>query len=198
MTYEPLDDLTEELLTAEDYKLAGDFEHALELLEDILSRHPDSIPAYEELAENELQLKRIDRATKAAKHALSLDPGSAIAKYVLGFIASQTDDWKKAITLLQEANKRRPNHPEILRCLGFTLFFRAGEHMQGVVTMERALNLEPENAQILCDLGLAYLHLKNFNKASALFERAVALEPDNTRATECIRAYEEMRKKAKV
>ncbi len=191
-------ELTALLSSAEEYKLSGEHEKALAILEEMLTHVPDDVDALEELAENELLLRRFPRATKAARRALDLDPQSAIAQYVLGYIAAFGREWKEAVELLQRANKRRPNHPEILRCLGFTLFFGMGEHMQGVVTMERALNLEPDNAQILCDLGLAYVHLRNFGKATSLFERALMIDPDNARVQECVKTCEEMRKKMRV
>ena len=86
---------------------------------------------------------------------------------------------------MQEANTSEPNDPEILRCLGWSLF-SLGEEIKGLVTLERALNLETENPLTLCDLGVVSLKLQNYPKAISLLERALEIDPTNERARECL------------
>ncbi|MBI1934411.1 hypothetical protein HYS30_01965, partial [Candidatus Peregrinibacteria bacterium] len=57
---------------------------------------------------------------------------------------------------------------------------------QGVVTLERALNLEDSNTHTLCDLGEVYLTLRCIPKARSLFLRALDIDPGNERAREGI------------
>ena len=97
----------------------------------------------------------------------------------------------EAVTFLQRANALKSNCSEILRCLGWALFCD-GKRTQGIVTLERALNLDHESTLTLCDLGIAYLQLKHTSKARALFLRALDLEPHNVRARECFQALERM------
>jgi Flp pilus assembly protein TadD len=99
------------------------------------------------------------------------------------------------MTHLKEANRLKPNNPEILRCLGWVLF-NINQRPQGVVTLERSLNLDRDNTLTLCDLGVAYLELKNFSKARALFGRALDLDPTNPRARECVSVVEKMERGA--
>jgi Flp pilus assembly protein TadD len=94
---------------------------------------------------------------------------------------------------LRKANSLKSNNAEILRCLGWALF-NSGQKAQGIVTLERALNLDSESALTLCDLGVSYLQVQNFAKARALFGRALDLEPDNPRAKECMEAVERLMK----
>jgi len=94
------------------------------------------------------------------------------------------------VTALRRANTLQSNNPEILRCLGWALFMD-GQYAQGIVTLERALNLDPDSVLILCDLGMEYLQMKNLPKARALFTRALEIEPKNHRAQECLRAVEQ-------
>lgn len=182
----PNDDIIGHLLDqAEQMKLDARHEEALVILEEILAKDPNNIIALEEIADNELSLERYDRAEIAANRALSLDSGSFDAHYVLGFVASVREEWDKSVDSLKISNRLEPNNPEILRCLGWSLF-SAGKTLEGVVTLERALNLEDANPLILCDLGVVYLKMKQFPKARALLERALEIDPQNLRVKECL------------
>lgn len=176
---------------AEELKLQGEHEEALLLLEHLLQDDPENVAALEEVADNELNLENFDRARAAAQRALHLDALSYTAHYILGYILSHEEKWEEALTHLKEANRLKANNPEILRCLGWALF-RGGQRPQGIVTLERALNLDRESVYTLCDLGVVHLELKNFKKAKALFQRALDLEPDNVRAQECVQAAERL------
>ncbi len=181
----------ERLEQAEQLKLSGRHAEALVLLEELLMEDPANVAALEEVADNELSLEHYDRAETAATQALSFDDQSYTASYIIGFLRSQQGQWQEAIERLRLANRFKPNNPEILRCLGWALF-NGGQRPQGVVTLERALNLESDSTLTLCDLGVAYLDMQNFGKAKALFLRALDLDPENPRAKECVAAVERM------
>jgi tetratricopeptide (TPR) repeat protein len=181
---------------AEQLKLTGKHEEALMILENLLLDDPSNVSALEEVADNELSLERYDRAEVAANQSIALDAGSYTGHYILGFIRSHQEKWEEALSRLREANKLKPNNPEILRCLGWVLF-NMNQKPQGIVTLERSLNLDHDNTLTLCDLGVAYLEMRNFGKARALFLRALDLDPTNPRAKECVSAVERLQKEAK-
>lgn len=185
--------ILERLEEAEKFKLEGMHKEALEILEKLLIEDPENISALEEVADNELSLEHYGRARNAAKRAASLDRKSYTGYYILGFLHSIKEEWGEALELLQKANRLKPNNPEILRCLGWALF-SSGQRTKGIVTLERALNLDSENPLTLCDLGVSHLQLQNFEKAKSLFLRALDLDPTNTRAKECIEAVERLAK----
>jgi Tfp pilus assembly protein PilF len=179
------------LAQAELLREEGRYQEAILLLEHLIAELPDDVEALEELADNELSLEHFDRAKIAATRALTLDPKSAAAHYVLGLIASQEEEWELSAESLKTANTLSPNHPEILRCLGWTLFHN-GSEIQGMVTLERSLNLDPENPLALCDLGVICLKQKDATKAKALLKRALDVDPLNTRAQECFEMVSEI------
>lgn len=186
-------DILERLEQAEQLKLSGKHHEAIAILEDLLLEDPTNVSALEEIADNELSLERFDRAEAAAQQSIDMDASSYTGHYILGFIRSSERKWEDSLKHLKEANKLKPNNPEILRCLGWVLF-NMGQRPQGVVTLERALNLDSDSTLTLCDLGVAYLDLKNFAKAKALFLRALDLDPTNPRAKECIAAVDRFEK----
>lgn len=186
MYSEPLsDDTLDALERAEQLKLQGKHEDAIALLEELLTENPANVPALEELADNELSLDHYARAEAAAERAITLDQGSYMGHYIVGFLRSQECKWAESLTELALANKLRANNPEILRCLGWALL-RNGQRPEGVVTLERSLNLDSDNALTLCDLGVAHLEMQNIPKARLLFQRALELDPQNERARECV------------
>ena len=193
MPFDDASDTVERLELAEQLKLDSKYADALLILEQLLLEDPENVAALEEIADNELSLAHYQRAETAAKRAVSLSKESYTGVYILGFLRSREHVWAEAVTHLKTANALRPNNAEILRCLGWALF-NAGEQASGVVTLERALNLESESALTLCDLGVAYLQLRNISKAKILFERALDVEPGNARARECIEAAEKLLK----
>jgi tetratricopeptide (TPR) repeat protein len=184
-------DTVERLERAEQLKLEGKHQEALEILEELMLEDPENVPALEEIADNELSLNRYDRAEAAALQAIALDHDSYTGYYILGFLSSRREEWKQAISHLRTSNMLKPNNAEILRCLGWALF-NASERSQGIVTLERALNLDPESTLTLCDLGVAYLQVRDFTKAKTLFERSLDLDPENARAKECLAAVEKL------
>lgn len=186
--------IVERLERAEQLKLSGEHRDALALLEELVWEDPSNVSALEEIADNELSLDHFDRAEAAASQAVALDACSYTGHYILGFLHSHASRWDAALSSLREANRLRANHPEILRCLGWALF-RKGQRISGLVTIERALNLECDNVLILCDLGVCHLELRHFSKARALFERAIDLEPDNARVRECIAVLSHLEKR---
>ncbi len=177
--------ISQALEQAETLKVDGKYAEALSILEGILAIDPGNIVALEEIADNELSLDHYDRAAAAAKQAISLDPKSYMSHYILGFIASHFEDWSTSIQELKIANDFKQNNEEILRCLGWALF-SSGKISEGLVTLERALNLDAENPLVLCDLGVVYLRLQEFSKARALFQRSLDIDPSNSRAMDCL------------
>lgn len=181
--------IIERLERAEQLKIAGAHQEALMVLENLLIEDPENVPALEEIADNELSLEHYERAATAAKQAIELDDHSYTGHYILGFLASQKDNWNQAVEHFRKANKMKSNNAEILRCLGWSLF-NAGNRAQGIVTLERSLNIDDANALCMCDLGVAYLQTQHTSKAKALFRRALELDPDNQRVRECVQAVE--------
>jgi Flp pilus assembly protein TadD len=188
---DPSSTVLERLEQAERLKLDAKHSDALVILEQLLLEDPENVSALEEVADNELSLGHYERAETAASRAVALDPESYTGEYILGFLRSREERWRESAAHLCKANHLKSNNPEILRCLGWALF-NAGERAQGVVTMERALNLDSESTLTLCDLGVAYMHVRHVAKAKALFLRALDIEPGNPRACECVQMLEKL------
>ncbi len=188
------DDIARALNSIEELKMNGRHEESISEAERLLFDNPDCVEALEEIADNYVSLDKFEKAKKACERALKLDEKSYTAKYILGFIHSQKQQWKQAVEYLKSSNTIHGNNPEILRCLGWALF-NGGKRTQGVVILERSLNLDPENSLTLCDLGICYMQMKNFDKSIQLLKKAMQLDPHNRRVQDCFEAANAFRNK---
>lgn len=183
----------DKLAESEKYKSKGNNKKALEIAKSILSKDPGCIPAAEEVVDNLLSLEDFNEAKKVSNFIIKKNTHSYIAYYSLGFILLTNQKNKEALDYLKKANMYCPNNPEILRCLGWSLFHN-NEKLKGLVTLERALNLRNDDVLILCDLGVCLLNEHIFNKSITLFEQALSLEPNNARAKECLKSAKKLKK----
>ena len=110
------------LKIADEKKLMGLHDEAIAICEDILCDDLDCNEAFEEIGDNYLSLRQFDKAIVALKQAKRVSPQSANAHYLLGFAYSVINEWKESIYELEIADSLEPNHPEILRCLGWSVF----------------------------------------------------------------------------
>jgi len=83
------------LQRAEDLKIAGKHQKAIEVLQRVLVRDPECVEAIEEVADNLLSLDEFEKAENVAQFVLSLDSKSFIANHVLGFLEIHRGNWKK-------------------------------------------------------------------------------------------------------
>lgn len=173
------------LAQAEDAKLVGDFDTAVKLLQKLIMHEPDCFEAYEELGDNFLSMKKFDKAEKALREAIRLAPESANGHYLLGFLFSQQQKWTASVRELQTADSQSPNHPEILRCLGWGYHNQNRKSAQGLALLERSKNLSPDDPNILCDLGICYMNSKQRERAQQSFKRVIEIAPESDQAREC-------------
>ena len=87
---------------------------------------------------------------------------------------------------MEESDQIERNHPEILRCLGWS-YFHSGNRKRGLIVLERALNLNVNDCLILCDLAVCYLHEKSFDRTIELLNRAVHIDPNNEKVHQCLK-----------
>ncbi len=175
---------------ADGLKFDGKHEEAIKICEQILAEDPDYVDAYEEIGDNFISLNQLTKAEKALRKAIELDPKSANAAYLSGFLYSCRRDWENSITLLEKADDLKPNHPEILRCLGWS-YAMSGDRGKGIILLERARTLSPDDVFVLTDLGVCYLNEKNIGKALPIFRHVLEIDPDNEKARDCLIIVEE-------
>jgi len=57
------------------------------------------------------------------------------------------------------------------------IYYDKGDFAEAIPWYEEALKLQPENTDILVDLGVCFREMKAYNRALELFDRALKLDP---------------------
>lgn len=188
-------DILEMLEAAEALKNEQEFEEAIKILQAIVIEYPDCVEAYEEIGDNYMSLREIEKAEKALRHALKLNAHSANSHYLLGFLFSLQHKWSHSVEELQKADHLFPNHPEILRCLGWAIY-NCNRQSQGIAVLERSQNLSPNDINIMCDLGVCYMTSSKVDLAKNIFEKVVKAAPNSEQAKECKMFIELLKKQS--
>jgi tetratricopeptide (TPR) repeat protein len=123
------------------------------------------------------QLGRLDAAARVYQSVLAGEPGHPDALHLLGVVALQKGDYRRAADQISQAIARKPgmadyhaNLAEALRSLG--QLDRAAD------CCRTALRLEPRSAAAANTLGLVLLSQGRNEEALAQFREALRLKPD--------------------
>ena len=155
----------------------GDWEGTAELLRDNLEDCADdpAVHCWLGVAERELGLG--GAAYECFKRALSLDPEDP---YVLatagnGIAAFDDPDAERALRVAAVTAPRLP----LARMLYGAYLSREGLLDQAVQELRAARDLDPDDAEIMYELGVAYALFGRWDEAADAFSDAVRLDPDN-------------------
>lgn len=113
------------------------------------------------------------------KRALDLAPKVSQGEQMLihWLADAQENNYLPAIATMNDLLVKYPQDPRVAFLAGDWLNGQQ-RYEQSIVVLERAVTLHPKYAAALNDLGYAYAHVGNFEKAFAAMDRYVALEPD--------------------
>src|SRR5439155_17149095 len=79
---------------------------------------------------------------------------------------------------LETARERAPNDGGVLEAVG--LLERAqGRIQDALVTLKKAADVDPLNAEIWIELAITYAGLRQFDEAHLMVDRALAITPDD-------------------
>jgi TolB-like protein/Tfp pilus assembly protein PilF len=162
---------------------------AIELLDEAVKRDPSFFDAYCQLAYAHEQLYatsgsdhtpgRLALAEAALQAATRLRPDAAETH--LGraqYLYYGLRDYAGALAELEIARRGLPNDPRLFELTGYILR-RRGQQQEGLRNLERAVELDPRNFDILQQISLSYQHLGRYAEAIAALDRALAIVPAN-------------------
>ena len=120
-----------------------------------------------------------EKATEAARKAITLDDNNSDAHCVLCFISLARREHEKAIAEAKRAIALNPNHADAYNILGLSLFF-SDRPVESIGFLKKAIRLNPFPRSIyLVNLGNAYCATGQYEEAIESFKKGIKREPDN-------------------
>ncbi len=126
------------------YEREGSVDKAVALYQAAIKANPNSVKAMANLAR--LFSTRPDQTAKAlelAKAAYKLAPEDAVVSHTLGRLAYQTGDYKWAVSLLRETERKQPRDPGLLYDLAVAAY-GMGQVADARSAMRRAVECGPD------------------------------------------------------
>src|SRR5947208_4002542 len=166
-----------------------DVRKAIELLDEAVKRDPAFFDAYCQLAYAHEYLygqtgsdhtpTRLALAEAAVQAATQLRPDAAETHLARAqYLYYGLRDYAGALAELGIARRGLPNDPRLVELTGYILR-RRGQHEEGLQNLQRAVELDPRNFDILQQIALSYQFLGRYADSIAAMDRALAIVPDS-------------------
>ncbi len=169
-------------------EIQGRFGEAIGAYQRSLSLAPNVAILYLSIARNYRALGNYDAAIIQYQRALQLEPGRADLQAELGntlYLMHQTYvrpvDLERAIVVLEQATKNSPDYAPAWAYLGLAYYAR--RNYEGVIeTLPKAIELGATKVDYYNVLGLSYFYMDECDKAMPLFQRTLAIDPNDVSA----------------
>jgi Flp pilus assembly protein TadD len=155
------------------FSRSGAHAQAISVLSDALRARPQDEDLLYELAAAYQRSGDTSQALASMRQVLTLNPRNASALNFIGYtLADRGEQLDEAERLIRSALALQPNSGAYLDSLGW-LQFRRGDYAHAADTLERAVELDPEEPTILEHLGDAYGGTRRRQEAAMAYRRAL-------------------------
>ena len=169
-----------EIGRAEALRKNGNYEGAIEVLRAMSRSYPDMPGIYVSLGDTLRQSEQTQDANDAYSMALDLfdanDPARWFVYYTRAITHHQLDQWEQAESDFRSALQFRPDQPQVLNYLGYSLVERGEKLDEALDMIERAVAVQPQNGAIVDSLGWVLFQTGQYEDAVGHLENAAALE----------------------
>lgn len=169
------------LLLADLFIRTGDAPSAIQVLNDLLLKHPDMGRIYLLLGASHQSLGQLDQALNDYAKLGQLDPKSPQSPYLTGLIHLKQKNREAAIRSFTQASTVAPGFTLPLAQL-VSIDLNAHQVTQALARIDRAIALTSESGPLCYLRGQIYLSMGSPEKAEAAFRRAIDLEPESISA----------------
>jgi tetratricopeptide (TPR) repeat protein len=170
-----------ELGRAEALVNSGNPEAAIEVLRQLARSHPDIPVVHVTLGDTLRRQERFAEATAAYDTAIGLldtpQENQWPVFFARGITHERQDRWPEAEADFRKALELRPDQPQVLNYLGYTMVELQINLDEALDMIERAVAGEPDSGYIVDSLGWILYRLGRYDEALIHMERAVELMP---------------------
>jgi len=158
----------------------GKADAAIEVLEQLSRSHPELAVGQTEIGDLQRTAKDFEHAAVAYSKALELTPEGDRSEWFLhyarGIAYEQLDDWPNAEADFRKALELRPDQPQVLNYLGYSMVEKKMNLDEALDMIERAVEARPDSGYIIDSLGWVLYRLGRYAEAVEPMEKAVQLE----------------------
>jgi cytochrome c-type biogenesis protein CcmH len=128
--------------------------------------------------------------TRQLAERMAANPDDPVGWLMLGRAYKALAQYPEALKALQEADRRRPNEPEILAELAEALGMQGGRKLEGepLRLLERALKIDPNHPKSLTLAGAAAFEAKDYKRAIGYWERLQRQLPPDSEMAQALQA----------
>ncbi|WP_306419248.1 tetratricopeptide repeat protein [Loktanella sp. Alg231-35] len=170
-----------ELGRADVLRKAGRDDAAIEVLEALARSYPNLPQVFATKGDNLRYADRYTEARDAYTRALDLYDDTNAAKwfvfYTRGITNHKMDHWPAAEADFRAALALRPDQPQVLNYLGYSLVERGEKLDEALGMIETAAAARPDNGAIIDSLGWVMFQIGRYDEAVGHLEQAASLEP---------------------
>lgn len=160
------------------YTATGKYAEAIAELNRALSLAPNSDYAYRGLGRAYLSAGNGPKAIEMYQKAIELNPYFWVGHNSLGNAYFQLGDYQRALQAFQQVTVLEPDMSVGYENVG-NVYLQEGEFEKCIPYFQKALQIQAFGSTY-SNLGIAYFYLKQYPNSAAMFEKAVALEPNDT------------------
>jgi len=161
----------------------GNYNEAIELFKKVIEDYPDAFIVNMSVGDSYFNLEDYAKAEEYYLKVLENDPENHDVKVAIGNCYSNQGDNDKALEWYKKIEIENIKDPVVLYNIG-TFFFNSSQVQDAVVYFKKALELKEDFLDVIYQLGLAYLSLRNKTAALAEFEKYLIYDSDSERAVQ--------------
>ncbi len=170
-----------ELGRADALDAAGQDQAALQVLENLMRRFPDSPLAFMGYADLSRRAEDYDKAIAAYSQAIDLFAAQDQSRWGLHYARAisyeRSDQWPAAERDFRKALALNPDQPQVLNYLGYSLIEQRTNLDEALDMIDRAIRQSPDSGYIVDSMGWGLYRLGRFQEALPYMERAAELMP---------------------
>ena len=161
------------------YQESGDTANSQALMADLRDHYPAQLPLLYAAEAEMLSEENPEAALTLLDEALGELPDSVELLYARALASERLDQLDRTEADLRRILTLRPEDPDALNALGYTLTDRTDRHEEAFSYIERALAQRPDNPAIMDSMGWVLFNLGRPEEALIYLEQAYALYPDD-------------------
>jgi len=124
------------------------------------------------------EAERFSAAKDYYTRVLNSMPNETSVRYARALVAEKLGDLDLLESDLQTILKQEPANAQVLNALGYTLADRTNRYEEALIYIQRALELEPDDAAVVDSMGWVLYRMGNYPQAIEHLRRAAQLSQD--------------------